>query len=125
MSENYVDVTFTRDRDDDLDVIRSTPWAKDENGLSIQFLSEFPEFEGRMHIVDVGSGARDYQIKTRIELPTGEHREPGEVLISTVASLQAVYDQELAGGSFEVDKVVINGQEYSADDLTASVGPGI
>jgi hypothetical protein len=42
-----------------------------------------------------------------------------------VASLQAVYDQELAGGSFEVDKVVINGQEYSADDLTASVGPGI
>lgn len=125
MSENYVAVTFTRERDDDLDVIRSTPWAKDENALSIQLLSEFEEFEGRMHILEVGSGVRQYEIVARIDLPEGEQSEPGEVLISTVAALQTVYDQELAGGSFEIDKVVINGQEYSAADLTASVGPGI
>ncbi len=125
MSENYVDVTFTRNRQDDLDVIRSTPWAKKEDGLSIQFLSEFEEFKGRMHITDVGTGHQAYEIKARIDLPNGEQREPGEVLISTVASLQSVYDLELAGGHFEVDKVVINGQEYTADDLTASVGPGI
>ncbi|TLX16273.1 hypothetical protein [Rhizobium sp. MHM7A] len=125
MSDNYVAVTFTRERDDDLDVIRSTSWAKDENALSIQFLSEFPEFEGRMHILEVGSGIPQYQIKATIDLPDGDQSEPGEILISTVAALQAVYDMELAGGSFEVDKVVVNGEEYSAADLAAAVGPGI
>ena len=125
MSENYVDVTFTRNLQDDLDVIRSTPWAKKPDGLSIQFLSEFQEFKGRMHVINVGSGIQDYQIKARIDLPNSELRDPGEILIATVSSLQSVYDLELAGGHFDVDKVVINGQEYSAEDLTASVGPGI
>jgi hypothetical protein len=125
MSENYVAVTFTRNRDDDLDVIRSTSWAKDENALSIQLLSEFQEFEGRLHILEVGSGARQYQIDARVDLPEGGQLDPEEVLRSTVAAFQAVYDLELAGGSFEIDKVVINGQEHLADDLTAALGPGI
>lgn len=42
-----------------------------------------------------------------------------------LAALQEVYNEELAGGSFEVDKIVIGGHEYLAADLVESAGPGI
>jgi len=125
MSENYVNLTFSRDRESDNDVIQSMPWRESANALSIQLLNEFPEFEGRLHTLEVSDGVGEYTIKARIDLPGGELPDPSSILLSTVESLQAVYDKALAAGSFEIDKVVINGQEFLASDLTASVGPGI
>jgi hypothetical protein len=124
MTQNYVTATFTRHMSDDLDVIRSTPWATADNALEIQFLSEFEEFEGRLHITEMGSGPDQYEIVVRIDLE-GDLQDPQSVLASTVAALQEVYNEEMAGGSFEVDKIVIGGNEYLAVDLVASAGPGI
>jgi ketosteroid isomerase-like protein len=127
MSENFATIHFTRSMADDLDVVRSTPWAKDENGIEKQFRSEFAECidNSKLTIEELKwvQAGDTYMYVTRLDLDGTNQNDPDAVLDHLVATLQQPYDLELAGGHFEIETITLGGVTFDTAELLAARDP--
>lgn len=124
MTIELVHIDFTRQLSDDLDVIRSTPWAQDPDHLQIQFKSEFPDFDGRLEVAEVviPPVGDEYVIKATIQVLDAGDMPLSMVLENLADELQKVYSTECAGGRFEITSVRVDGFDLPVDDIFASSG---
>lgn len=126
MTTNHVIINFTRSISDDMDVVRSTGWTKERGGLKKQLVSEFVNHLAteRMHINGMHIGMSDqYTVEVRYDLTDDAGTDPTTIMSAVRDQLQAAYDDEYAGGHFEIDKVVLDGVVHEAAELVASL-PG-
>ncbi len=120
MSKKYAIIRFTRSITDDMDVIRSTPWAKDDKGFEKQFRSEFDGFldMSRLVIEEYKLLSSDtYIFKTRLDLEGIRHTDPDTVLDYLVETIQRPYTEEDAGGHFDIETVTVDGITHNTVDL--------
>lgn len=131
MTANYALITFSRSMADDLDVIRSTSWAEDPNGLKRQLVSEFEEYldVARFSIGDIAMVDGDtYTIPIRYDLSDTNQADPDAILQNLVETLQRPYMDEMSAGSFIIDRIVVDGRAFETADIVAArsgAAPGI
>jgi hypothetical protein len=124
MTLNYATIHFTRSMADDLDVVHSTPWAKDENGIEKQFRSEFADYidESKLTIEAFKwlNAGDTYMYVTMLELDGINQDDPDAVLDNLVATLQRPFDLEMAGGHFEIETITLGGVTFDTAELLAA-----